>query len=433
MVGVHVASFLESHDPRYLELLNEDGQQVSEAVKHCSERLAARDARLLERLAETLRAATVELLQNESGQHEAWGSFLSHGTEVQRILKEKVEPSIRPHQPNAAARLQAVLAAQRDAMTLQASAGLYLKTRGDPALDAFRRAHASIARDIDDYVRLTQSRRSAVWGEQLQQSLEQWTRLGQRLIDGEKDRDRLLRGYQTSQKDFTDGLLRAASLIERASPLSWKRRLWSALPSAGANVLLCGACAGLALFVRRRLLRPLALMTQRVDAAAAGDLSREIQIQEWDEIGQLGAAVNRLLSVLNRSENLVYHLAALVESSGEAIISYALDGTILSWNKGAQRIYGYAAEEIKGASITLLMPMESGAVMKALLERVKNGEKVNPLEMTHVGKNDRPVQAFLRVAAIFDSTKRVIGASMCVQELSALPSQSRPLTRSSIP
>jgi two-component system CheB/CheR fusion protein len=154
-----------------------------------------------------------------------------------------------------------------------------------------------------------------------------------------------------------------------------------------------------------------------VEAAAAGDVSRSPQHWSRDEIGQLAQAVGRMISVLARSENLVYHLAALVESSGEAIISHTLDGTILSWNKGAQRIYGFSAEEAKGQSIAVLSPHDGGAEMMRTIERIRSGERIQPFETIHQARNGRSVRAFVRVSAILDSTRKVIGASFCAQDL----------------
>src|SRR6185295_11104962 len=95
--------------------------------------------------------------------------------------------------------------------------------------------------------------------------------------------------------------------------------------------------------IETQLVSPLQDILKCVEAASAGDVSQLPRQRSGDEIGQLAQSVGRLITVLARSENLVYHLAALVESSGEAIISHTLDGTILNWNKGAQRVYGYSA------------------------------------------------------------------------------------------
>jgi PAS domain S-box-containing protein len=131
----------------------------------------------------------------------------------------------------------------------------------------------------------------------------------------------------------------------------------------------------------------------------------------------VGLAFNRVTKVLARSENLIYHLATLVESTGEAIVSFTLEGTILSWNRGAQRIYGYTADEMKNRAVTLLAPKRNPKPFQLLLQSIKRGEKMKPFEMTHEGKSGRTVQVFVRVACIYDSTRQIIGASLCLQDL----------------
>ncbi len=172
-------------------------------------------------------------------------------------------------------------------------------------------------------------------------------------------------------------------------------------------------------YVRTRasIVGPLNEILKCVDAAATGDVSRVPDFWAADEVGRLSQAVGRLIHVLAKSENLVYHLASLVESSGDAIISHNLDGKILSWNKGAQRIYGYSAEEVKGRSIDMLITEEGRAGLVVMLMRIRKGEKVLPFETLHAAKNGRHIQAFVHVAPIYDSTRQVIGASFIAEEI----------------
>jgi PAS domain S-box-containing protein len=162
---------------------------------------------------------------------------------------------------------------------------------------------------------------------------------------------------------------------------------------------------------------PLPEILQCVKAAAAGDTSCLPENRSKDEFGELSQAVGRLITVLARSENLVYHQAALIESSGEAIISCTLEGTILSWNKGAQRIYGYSAEAVKGRPITLLSPCDQGAELRLHLESIRKGEKMQPFETLHEASNGRTVKALVRLSAVLDSTRKAIGVSYCAQDL----------------
>jgi len=166
---------------------------------------------------------------------------------------------------------------------------------------------------------------------------------------------------------------------------------------------------------------PIKDLIKCVDAATAGDLSRRPSNTEAGEVGQLSQAVGRLIGVLARSENQIYHLDALIENSTEAVISHTLDGAILSWNKGAQRIYGYSAEEVAGKPIMLLSPMDQGAEIQRQLESIRNGKRPQPFETLHCARNGRTIKALVRVSPILDSTRQVIGISFCAQELTDNP------------
>lgn len=199
----------------------------------------------------------------------------------------------------------------------------------------------------------------------------------------------------------------------------------------GALVLL-GLCGAIFAYYRARrgMADPIRDILQCVEAASSGDLTRSPDHWSADEIGQLSQAVGRLIEVLSRSENLVYHLAALVESSGDAIISHTMEGRILSWNKGAQRLYGYTAEEMKGQSIDKLAEEASREEFKSMLVRLQEGQKMRPFEMVHVARSGRSVRALVRVAAIHDSTRQIIGASFIAQEIPAMPRAAVPVADS---
>lgn len=213
-------------------------------------------------------------------------------------------------------------------------------------------------------------------------------------------------------------------VLEKAlheTPISTGRTPLHPIPFLFQSTLIL---AGIALAVvtfrqmRGSLVSPIRDILQCVEAAASGDVSRVPDHWSADEVGQLSQAVGRLISVLARSENLVYHLAALVESSGDAIISHTLDGKVLSWNKGAQRIYGYSAEEMKGQSIERLADDSAPHDFKTLLTRIREGERIKTFETFHRARSGRRVRALVRVAAIYDSTRQIIGASFIAQEIS---------------
>jgi PAS domain S-box-containing protein len=109
-------------------------------------------------------------------------------------------------------------------------------------------------------------------------------------------------------------------------------------------------------------------------------------------------------------------LAGIVESSDDAIFSKTLEGTILTWNKAAENIYGYRAEEIIGKSVALLQPPDCPGEVHDILQRLRNGEKVHHFEATRVAKDGRRLSLALTISPIRGEGGRVIGASTIARE-----------------
>ncbi|OYV95339.1 MAG: hypothetical protein B7Z68_07270, partial [Acidobacteria bacterium 21-70-11] len=118
-----------------------------------------------------------------------------------------------------------------------------------------------------------------------------------------------------------------------------------------------------------------------------------------------------------RAEEARSLLAAVVESSNDAVIAKGLDGTILSWNAGAQRLYGYAATEAVGGNISILAPAELRGDIQTILDRVAHGERVTHYETVRVRKDGTRVDVSLMVSPIIDSAGAIIGASTIAQDI----------------
>jgi len=118
-----------------------------------------------------------------------------------------------------------------------------------------------------------------------------------------------------------------------------------------------------------------------------------------------------------RAEELRFHLAAIVESSGDAIIGKTLEGIITSWNDGATRIFGYTAEEIIGRSITVLIPPERQHEEPAILARLANGERIEQFDTIRLRKDGRLIDVSLTSSPVRDSHGRLIGASKIVRDI----------------
>jgi PAS domain S-box-containing protein len=110
-------------------------------------------------------------------------------------------------------------------------------------------------------------------------------------------------------------------------------------------------------------------------------------------------------------------LAAIIESSDDAIIGKTLDGTITSWNAGAERIYGYLAVEILGKNISILVPDEASAELSDILQRLATGEAIGPHDTRRVRKDHTIVDVSVAVSPIRDRNGRVVGASTVARDI----------------
>jgi PAS domain S-box-containing protein len=110
-------------------------------------------------------------------------------------------------------------------------------------------------------------------------------------------------------------------------------------------------------------------------------------------------------------------LATIVETSDDAIISKTSDGTIRTWNGGAERIFGYKAEEAIGQSITILIPSERLDEETFIQERMKRGERVDHFETVRLTKDGRPIDVSVAVSPLKDEEGQVVGASKVLRDI----------------
>jgi PAS domain S-box-containing protein len=111
-------------------------------------------------------------------------------------------------------------------------------------------------------------------------------------------------------------------------------------------------------------------------------------------------------------------LAAIVESSEDAIVSKALDGRILSWNAGAERLFGYKPEEVIGRSITVIIPPELHEEERGILERLRRGERIEHFETTRVRKDGRRLPISLTVSPVRNRRGEIVAASKIARDIS---------------
>jgi PAS domain S-box-containing protein len=139
-------------------------------------------------------------------------------------------------------------------------------------------------------------------------------------------------------------------------------------------------------------------------------------VREEDRI--VGAShIARDISDRKRLESGNAQLAAVVESSEDAIISKDLNGRILTWNAGAEHIYGYTATEAVGLNMTILLPPGQEEEEQQILERIRRGERVGNVETSRVRKGGTPIAVALTISPIRDPSGKVIGASHIAHDI----------------
>ena len=137
----------------------------------------------------------------------------------------------------------------------------------------------------------------------------------------------------------------------------------------------------------------------------------------WGWSGRLSTSSQRHLAERQKTGRSLARLAAIVESSDDAILSKDLHGIIQTWNAGAERLFGYRAEEVIGQPITLLLPPERIQEEEQILDRLLGGQRVEHLETVRVTKDGGRIDVSVTVSPIRGEDGRIIGASKIVHDI----------------
>ena len=140
----------------------------------------------------------------------------------------------------------------------------------------------------------------------------------------------------------------------------------------------------------------------------------------YNSSGAMIGAVNMLIDISDRkrSEMDAQRLAAIIELSGDAIISKDLNGIITSWNTAAERIFGYLAEEAIGKSILILIPPHYQEEETRIIDRVRRGQRVEHYETVRQRKHGGLVDISLTVSPIRNADGKIVGASKIARDIS---------------
>jgi PAS domain S-box-containing protein len=122
-------------------------------------------------------------------------------------------------------------------------------------------------------------------------------------------------------------------------------------------------------------------------------------------------------------------LAAIVDSSDDAIIGKTLDGTIISWNRGAERIYGYTANEVIGREISIIIPPERADELPRIMERLRAGRRIDHYQTVRVRKDGRRIDVSVTISPVRGKDGGVIGASSIARDITAQQEAAREALR----
>ena len=139
--------------------------------------------------------------------------------------------------------------------------------------------------------------------------------------------------------------------------------------------------------------------------------------------------VLRNITARKQADETRARLAAIVESSDDAIFATALDDTVLTWNAGAERLYGYSASEMIGRTRATLVPVGRGAELTAILEKAVRGVPVEPFETQRTRKDGSIIDVSLRISPITGPAQRVIGTSTVARDIRSRKKAEAELTR----
>ncbi|MBR1124790.1 PAS domain S-box protein [Bradyrhizobium lablabi] len=203
----------------------------------------------------------------------------------------------------------------------------------------------------------------------------------------------------------------------------------------GLIAVLCAAV--LALLIARSLTGPITRLTEAVEGAADGRTAR-IPVDAPGETGVLARAFVRVMDEANaktialereveehrrteaareRHAEREHLFSAAVESSNDAIITLALDGTITGWNLAAERLYGYSAAEAVGKNVAMIVPPERLSEVEDTRRRIGWGERIEQNETVRIRKNGTPVDVALSISPIKSPSGETIGISKVARDI----------------
>jgi PAS domain S-box-containing protein len=145
-------------------------------------------------------------------------------------------------------------------------------------------------------------------------------------------------------------------------------------------------------------------------------LKSKIIFNETNDPVQIKGIV-RDITESKKAEEKIHHLANIVESSEDAIGTLTLDGTIISWNKGAEKVYGYSVKEILGKCVSILAPPNLDKETIKLIEKIKHREQVNNYDTLRLRKDGKTINVSITLSPVFDTSGKLTNVSFISRDI----------------
>jgi PAS domain S-box-containing protein len=250
------------------------------------------------------------------------------------------------------------------------------------------------------------------------------------------------RGGWRSSIELLQGLPTAVYTTDAAGRITFYNEaaaeLWGMRPQLGSSEF-CGSwklywpdgtplphdeCPMALSLKERRPIKGMEAIAERPDGTRVPFMAYPMPL--FDGSGTFVGGVNTLVDITERreaeqrirsSEARYRDIAAIVEFSDDAVLAIDLDGVITSWNKGAERLYGYTATEVIGRPVTMLIPAERHDEEPAIMTGIRSGERIEPYETVRQHKDGSLVDISLTVSPVRNSQGEVVGASKIARDI----------------
>lgn len=241
------------------------------------------------------------------------------------------------------------------------------------------------------------------------------------IIDDSED-DALLITRALEKEDFSLCWKRVDNAVELNAALD--SGLWDLVLSDYSMPGFTGVDA-LALCLRKTPDAPFIIVSGRIGEELAVNMMKAgaSDYVMKDDLPRLGPAVTRELraaherKIRRQAQAAIAHLAAIVESCDDAIISHTLGGTILSWNSGAERMFGHAAEDMLGESIEQLVPVKQIHEISDIRDVIQHGRRVDRIETVRLRRDGSSIDVSITVSPIKNSDGTIHGASIILRDI----------------